>query len=109
MHIYTLLCHLFELLAKRERHFSNDEALENGADRLENHYIQHALNILLNHVTNHIWIGHHLCHLIELYLLFKVTAIFLAEIRLSLLHAIFGKEVGMFSDTARAEHGATML
>ena len=41
----ALLRHLLELLAKGEWHFGNDEALENGTDGLENHYIQHALNI----------------------------------------------------------------
>lgn len=76
----ALLRHLLELLAKGEWHFGNDEALENGTDGLENHYIQHALNILLNHVTDHVWIRHHLCHLIKLNLLFKVARVFLAVV-----------------------------
>ena len=109
MQEYTLLSHLLELLTKWEWHLCNDETLKDCANGLEDHYIQHALNILLNHITDHIWVGHHLGHLVELYLLFKVTSVFCTEVRLPLLHTLLWKIIGILSDTARAHHSTSML
>ena len=83
--------------------------MEDGADGLEDHYIEHALNILFDHVADHVGIGHHLRHLIKLNLLFKIPSFFCAEVRFSLFDAMLRQKVGILSDTARSDHGTTML
>ena len=76
----ALLCHLFEFLSQREGHLGDDETLENGANGLENHDVEYALNVLLDHVADHVGIRHHLCHLVELDLLFEVAGVLCTKV-----------------------------
>lgn len=105
----TLLSHLLELLPQGERHLCNDETLEYRANGLEDHDIQHTLNILLDHVADHVGICHHLRHLIELDFLLKVASVFCAKVRLALFDTLLGQEVGILSYSSGAEHGTPVL
>lgn len=95
----TLLRHLLELLSQGKGHFGDHEALKNGANGLENHDIEHTLYVLLDHVTDHVGIRHHLSHLVELDFLLKVACVLGAEVCLSLLHALLRQEIGMFANS----------
>jgi len=53
------LSHCLELLTKWEWHLSDNETTEDGANGLENGNIENTLNVLLDHVSHHIWVVHH--------------------------------------------------
>ena len=82
----SLLSHSSEFLAEWEWQLSNAKSAENGSDCLEHNHIYNTLNILLNHVTHHVWVLHHLSHLIKDHLLMEISALWGAKVGLSLLH-----------------------
>jgi len=78
-----LLGDCFELLTEREWDLSDDEAREETSHHCEEEHIEHALYILLHHVSHHVRVTHHGERIGACNFLIEISILFTAVVSLA--------------------------
>lgn len=98
-----MLEHGLEVLAQEERHLGNHEPREQRPQDGEKTYVENTLQVLLEHASHHVGV-HHVAHRVVGHLLGQLAHLILAEVSLSQLDGVLGKEFTSLSDLGRSVH-----